>query len=732
MKKITTLLLLCTVASSSALAQTKPVVNTGAEAYAKAYVVGSYNRGGYLAQSGDNLKHIAHSTYTYWFLQKGTAEGSVQLINVRTGKGISVNAADGSFNLAGTTADLYVLGNNFNNDGLCISKANPISENSCIDARNDGDGCGVYDPRKNDWQGTTWVFNEAPGYFVSVAQGLVPVTTEQYHFDSKLITLPKATNKLRFRVLRTITNNNDGANDPSGSYPFFTMGEFYLYDAEGNKVELTAENFKTNAQETQSSSDKTNTVANLCDGNKATCFHSSYNTTPNTYHYIEVTLPSAMQSFKFSFDARDNKANVPAIIQVFDDEAIAKADVEDQVLQARPSLQSLYNSTNYSIGTNYQQYTFNGDESAYASYTSARTAANDVLQKYSGAVTLDEVNTAKTNLENAAADKFTINTPADGSYIRIRATSSAHAGMPYLTSDLSDVEGKTARAALVSGKNSAAESIFYYKDQKLIAYGTGYKATLDDVSLGYKGIVDGTAVTFKAATEATSEYNVVYNTNKGNRKLYANESGGKYYTDAWSVDGNHNRCRFWLEKVNSLPVSVSAAGYATLYAPVALTIPENVQAYTASFADSKVTLTPIEGTIPANTGVVIEAAKGNYNFAITTTEATATSDLTGNVATANVDAASAAYILGKTDAEGVGFFKLNSTDRAIKGGRAYYVAPNGGAAAYLFNGNVTGLEAIKTALNDANAPIYDLSGRKVAKAVKGGLYIKNGQKFIVK
>ena len=206
----------------------------------------------------------------------------------------------------------------------------------------------------------------------------------------------------------------------------------------------------------------------------------------------------------------------------------------------------------------------------------------------------------------------------------------------------------------------------------------------------------------------------------------------KYYTDAWGADGNQARCRFWPEAVPSLPVSVSAAGYATLYAPVALTIPENVQAYTATFADNNVTLTPIEGTIPANTGVVIEAAEGTYNFAITTTEATATSDLRGDVATANVDAASAAYILGKTDAQGVGFFKLNSTDREIKGGRAYYVAPNGGAAAYLFNGNVTGLEAIKTALNDANAPVYDLSGRKVAKAVKGGLYIKNGQKFIVK
>ncbi len=719
MKKITTLLLLCTVASSSALAQTKPVVNTGGEAYAKAYVVGSYNRGGSLAQSNADLKHNAQSAYTYWFLQNGSAEGSVKFINVRTGKGIATN-----FSVGDNAADLYVLANGVNDKGFCISNASTIKNSSCIDAQGDN-ACGQWQPAANDWEGTTWVFTKAPGYFVSAAQGLVPVTTEQYHFDSKVITLPKATNKLRFRVLSTITRDNGGLIDASGLYPFFTMGEFYLYDADGNKVELTADKFTTNAQETSTTyGDNQNTVGHLCDGNKATCFHSTYSATPNTYHYIEVTLPTAMQSFKFSFDARDNKANVPAMIQVLDDDAIAVADAEDKVLQGRPSLQSLYNSTNFGFGSGYQQYTYSGEQSEF---TSARTAVNNVLQKYSGALTLDEVNTAKTNLESAVA-KATINTPADGSYIRIRATSSAHAKMPYLTSDLSDVENMTARAALVSGANEAANSIFYYKDKKLIAYGTGYKATSNSNFLGYNGIADGTVVTFKAATEANGEYNVFFN--NGGRKLYAQENGGKYYTDAY--DGNHNRCRFWLEAVQSLPVSVSAAGYATLYAPVALTIPENVQAYTASFADNKVTLTPIEGTIPANTGVVIEAAEGTYNFAITTTDATVTSDLRGDVATANVDAASAAYILGKTDAQGVGFFKLNSTDREIKGGRAYYVAPNGGAAAYLFNGNVTGLEAIKTALNDANAPIYDLSGRKVAKAVKGGLYIKNGQKFIVK
>lgn len=717
-------MLLCTVASSSALAQTKPVVNTGGEAYANAYVVASYNRGGSLAQSNADLKHNAQSAYTYWFLQNGTAEGSVKFINVRTGKGIATN-----FSVGDNAADLYVLANGVNDKGLCISNASTIKNSSCIDAQGDN-ACGQWQPAANDWEGTTWVFTKAPGYFVSAAQGLVPVTTEQYHFDSKVITLPKETNKLRFRVLSTITIGNGGINDASGLYPFFTMGEFYLYDADGNKIELTADKFTTNAQETSTTyGDNQNTVANLCDGNKATCFHSTYSATPNTYHYIEVTLPSAMQSFKFSFDARNNKCNVPAMIQVLDDDAIAVADAEDKVLQARMPLQSLYNSTNYGIGTGYQQYTYDGDANVY---TSARTAANDVLQKYAVNLTVDEVNTAKTNLENAAvADKFTINTPADGSYIRIRATSSADQGMPYLTSDLSTVEKKTDRAALVSGANNAANSIFYYKDQKLIAYGTGYKATSNSNFLGYNGIADGTVVTFKAATESKGEYNVFFNNDS--RKLYTQVSDGKYFTDALGKSDSHNRCRFWLEAVTSLPVSVSAAGYATLYAPVALTIPQNVQAYTASFADNKVTLTPIEGTIPANTGVVIEAAEGNYNFAITTTEATATSDLRGDVATANVDAASAAYILGKTDAQGVGFFKLNSTDREIKGGRAYYVAPNGGAAAaYLFNGNITGLEAIKTALNDANAPVYDLSGRKVAKAVKGGLYIKNGQKFIVK
>lgn len=702
-------------------AQTQPVVGTANDAYAKAYVISSYNRGGSLQPSGNNLIHQTFNSGSFWFFTNGTAENSLRFINVASGRELNFSGQNPNVQNEGT--DLYVLANGVNNEGFCISKTATITSGSCIDASNQNNGCGNWSPSANDWNGTTWKFTEAPGYFVSTKQGLTPVSDAQYHFVSKVINLPKATNKLRFRVFST----NTGGNDPSGLYPFFTMGEFYLYKADGTQVNLEAANFSTNAQETTEGP-----ISAICDGNKESHFHSTYNSTPHTYHYIEVSLPEAMQSFKFSFVGRKNFRNVPAVIQVLDDDAIVAANEEDAVLQALPSLKTLYNQTDYSIGTGYQQYQCLGDPDTY---NTAKNAANQIIQEYFGLFNASEVTTAKDNLTKAAAPGFTINTPKDGSFIRIRATNSSQNTMPYLTSELSTYKSATTRAALKPGKggDNEANTIFYYKDQKLIAYSTGYKTANNSNFLGYNGIVPGTNVTFKEASDARSEYNVMFNDN--NRKLFTKKTTENktdyYYTDAAAADANGAGYRFWLEEVTTLPVNVSAAGYATLYAPVALTIPANVEAYTASFEDNSVALTPLTGVIPANTGVVIEAAEGKYNFTISTSDATAQSDLVGSMLTETVAANQAAYILGK-NAEAVGFYKLNGTDRTIKGGRAYYVAPSGEAAAFLFNGATTGIDAIKAALNDVNAPIYDLSGRKVANAIKGGVYIKNGKKFIVK
>ncbi len=43
---------------------------------------------------------------------------------------------------------------------------------------------------------------------------------------------------------------------------------------------------------------------------------------------------------------------------------------------------------------------------------------------------------------------------------------------------------------------------------------------------------------------------------------------------------------------------------------------------------------------------------------------------------------------------------------------------------------MTNINTAISAQSADNAPIYDLSGRRVQRIVKGGLYIKGGRKFM--
>ena len=46
------------------------------------------------------------------------------------------------------------------------------------------------------------------------------------------------------------------------------------------------------------------------------------------------------------------------------------------------------------------------------------------------------------------------------------------------------------------------------------------------------------------------------------------------------------------------------------------------------------------------------------------------------------------------------------------------------------DGTVTNVNTAISAQSTDNAPIYDLSGRRVQRTVKGSLYIKGGRKFM--
>lgn len=178
---------------------------------------------------------------------------------------------------------------------------------------------------------------------------------------------------------------------------------------------------------------------------------------------------------------------------------------------------------------------------------------------------------------------------------------------------------------------------------------------------------------------------------------------------------------------------------ATFSAPFATVIPEGVTVYYVSTADnSKATMKAIEAgkAIPAKAGVILTSTTGDKAIMLPATSETA-ADLTdnklGNTAGADKTIADGenAYILAN-GADGTAFYKGKAN--TTLGMNKAYLALNGVAGQAIsmnFGGNVTGINPIVNAEQN-NAPVYDLTGRRVVRTVKGGLYIKGGNKFIAR
>ena len=184
-------------------------------------------------------------------------------------------------------------------------------------------------------------------------------------------------------------------------------------------------------------------------------------------------------------------------------------------------------------------------------------------------------------------------------------------------------------------------------------------------------------------------------------------------------------------------LSVTGVGYATLFLDFAAAIPAGVEAYTVTEVnDGYVTLTPVEGVLPANTGVIVKADEANYTFAYSTDEA---ADVTGNllkgtVADENIEGE--AYVLGVVDGE-VGLYKAlaNGTSWLNNANKAYLPASavaNKSAEFFGFDWDgTTGISEVKGQNGEVKA-IYDLTGRRVEAITAPGIYIVGGKKTLVK
>lgn len=225
--------------------------------------------------------------------------------------------------------------------------------------------------------------------------------------------------------------------------------------------------------------------------------------------------------------------------------------------------------------------------------------------------------------------------------------------------------------------------------------------------------------------------------------LYSNNLAWKFDGSkiAFSAPNTSDAFAFQaIEPTYVLPLHDSEAddaAFATTCAPFNFAIVgDDVKAYAGKLsADGKeLDMKEIEGNVPANQGVILKAAMGvnEVTVKVVNTADAIDNDLKGT--NAEMTDLSQVYVFGRDkDTRHVGFYTAVG-DAPLPANRAYLDKPAQEAvnavAMNFGNGTVTNVNTAISAQSTDNAPIYDLSGRRVQRTVKGSLYIKGGRKFM--
>lgn len=412
---------------------------------------------------------------------------------------------------------------------------------------------------------------------------------------------------------------------------------------------------------------------------------------------------------------------------------------------------------------------------AYKNFSSAVATAKSVTKS-----TVSDYTTLKAAVSAFKLSSDNIRMPEDGKAYTITAVSKAGvksymnyaaSGYTLKKTDAADNSSYDETAKFVCHKVEEGKYVFVNNDGKFLTYKGLRNAAVND----NKGYTDGyvnieytvgtTAVSFNpqiftltkvtAAGVADAYMNLQSkrgNIDKGNyaapNDVYYTIENSTAYNAYSSQSLNDTYSTAFLFEETTYPNTVTfnavsdvegVNNLATFSAPFATVIPEGVTAYYVSTADnSKATMKAIEAgkAIPANEGVILTSESGTAVTMVPATDetlATIENNKLGNSAGAAKTIAEGdnAYILAG-GANGTAFYK-GTVGTTLKANKAYLTLDTAGGEAISMNfgGNVTGINQIVNAEQN-NAPVYDLTGRRVVRTVKGGLYIKGGNKFIAR
>lgn len=249
-------------------------------------------------------------------------------------------------------------------------------------------------------------------------------------------------------------------------------------------------------------------------------------------------------------------------------------------------------------------------------------------------------------------------------------------------------------------------------------------------------LTQGGLYSISVNTSGSVEGFVLRDGNNGRMNLEAN--GG---IDKWEgEDRYYNQVTWTIDVATEFEVAlntVESKSYATAYLPFGVSAISGAKAYTAAEPANGQTVMTETANFAKETGVLLVSDEAAAKAVLTIGDvdgATNTSALKGTLLAKDITDAQTKYLVfgkNKANETEVGFFEPSTTVTSIPANRAFFTDAEVSAIALNF-GNVTAVNNVVAGNANVNAPIFDLTGRRVVKAVKGGLYIQNGKKYIVK
>ncbi len=253
-----------------------------------------------------------------------------------------------------------------------------------------------------------------------------------------------------------------------------------------------------------------------------------------------------------------------------------------------------------------------------------------------------------------------------------------------------------------------------------------WESNAEGGSVMYYSITAGQTKTFtyfeKKKPEKTTQFNVLfYNANTGfMNTLSPTEELIVYPQNVSKTVGNYE----WATFSSEYPLDFSGTG---------------LEAYIVTGSNGNAIKKEAVTKVPANTGLVINGAAGDFTIPVTLAE---TDDVSSNKMVAVAEDITLEkgtdgnenFVLSVQEGNVV-FARINADEATVRAGQAYLTLPKETSAPWLSiegDEDTTGLDMTTVNRPQATDGIYyDLSGRRVEHPTKG-LYIVNGKKVIIK